>query len=269
MDKQIQNEMSQSEFETALSVDNMDKNRYGDVLANERTRVRLDGKVSGRGGYINANYISGVLGPHQYIAAQAPLESTFEDFWRAIVMNEVKVIVMLAQLVENRVAKADQYWPKKGTMRVGRYVVELVKQRDLEFGRVRTLKVSEGSKSQLVEQLHFSKWPDHGVPASSGPILQIMEYMDEINGGIKSPVVIHCSAGLGRTGTFIAIHWLRQRRAEGESITAQVRPSSFDVGDLAADRPISPTTVAAAHCVGAALENTEQPEASHMPCAGH
>lgn len=209
-----------NEFETARLATNAERNRYDANLPNEHSRVRLQGSSSD---YINANYLRGTTNPHQYIATQAPLTSTIPDFWTMLWSDKVKTIVMLARLVEDGVSRADQYWPTGGSVEFGGYQIELTEEREVEFGVVRSMKVSDGSRSALLEQLHCNMWPDHGVPTNVTPIFQMLECADANNADSSSPIVVHCSAGLGRTGTLIAIHLLRQRAMAGEAISAEVR----------------------------------------------
>lgn len=197
---------------------NIHKNRYRDVLplgfnGNVPTRVRLQPILGVEGSeYINANYID--IRDKRYIACQAPIPHTFADFWRMVWEQEVTVIVMLTSLVECDRVKAHAYWPAVDkTHRFGALAVTLLEE-SYECG-VMTRKLSitklEDDSTRQVTQLHFCEWPDHGVPRSSAGIRRILHLshyysrLHQHQQGLAGPIVVHCSAGIGRAGTFIAI----------------------------------------------------------------
>mmetsp|Transcript_41949 Transcript_41949/g.164360 ORF Transcript_41949/g.164360 Transcript_41949/m.164360 type:complete len:333 (-) Transcript_41949:740-1738(-) len=230
IEREASESLDESDFRTALSAVNQKKNRYTNVLANEKTRVKLQDFQNPKrsSNYINANYVAGVSGPRQYIATQAPLQESMEDFWKMIWENGVPSIIMLTNVVENGIHKADRYWPKTYTeeSRFGQFKVELESEVVKDFGVVRMLRVSYKTASKRIEQVHFQQWPDHGVPEHDSGMRHLVEYIDSREAREKDvPTVIHCSAGLGRTGTLIAIHWTSQRLEAGEDLRPQVRGS--------------------------------------------
>lgn len=208
------------EEEESYSIPNISKNRYEAVLPTPQTRVKLN-LIHGIEGsdYINANYIDGeVAGSSKYyIACQAPLENTLSDFWRMIWEQNCGVIVMLTDL---NPSKATQYWPEEG--KVSSYGNILVCHKNsFQLGEgfiVRSLLLrlyQEGAvKTPIREVVHlqYENWPDFGVPASTKPIQDLMLLLTKFKERASStynlggPAVVHCSAGLGRTGTFIALH---------------------------------------------------------------
>lgn len=202
------------------------KNRYGDVLPCEDSRVVLD-KVDDVDGsdYINANWINGEVegSTKRYIACQAPLPTTIVDFWRMIFQVECSVIVMLTKLMERGRLKAHRYYPDEvgSTQQFGQFTVTLVKAYEKDSIQVRTLKLALGKKEErTVTQLHYSDWPDFGTPENTQPLRTLISLTDmyqQLNdsGSPTGPIVSHCSAGLGRTGTFIAAHIILTRLQRG------------------------------------------------------
>lgn len=192
------------------------KNRYRNILPNPYSRVKLASKDDTlESTYINANYVFG----RRFIASQGPPASVFDDFWRMIWENEVEVIVMLTNLVESNILKADQYWPDEsdgsevyGDLEVR---VETVSP-DVEYSvtalQVRNIKTGVTRK---VYHFFFQSWPDHGVPDEDADTLDIfLDFMDEIRQQqSRAPILVHCSAGAGRTGCFMAI-WAGWKQIE-------------------------------------------------------
>ena len=206
-------------FPAATSYFAYSKNRYRDVLADERTRVKLVGLEHD---YINANYIDGAVLPGRpkvrYIACQAPLPTTFEDFWWMVWQEACPVIVMLTKFREKATVKAHPYWPKDmdEVVECGPISVALVTQKSLPGISISTLRVTNSaapssSSTRIVYHLFFTEWPDFGVPKSSRGIRNLLIYTNLYSDlgasqGISGPMIVHCSAGIGRTGAFLAIH---------------------------------------------------------------
>ncbi|XP_045136926.1 receptor-type tyrosine-protein phosphatase alpha-like isoform X2 [Portunus trituberculatus] len=169
------------------------------------TRVVLQGEE--QSDYINASYIEGYEGPRVFIATQGPKESnerTIDDFWRMVWQNKSNVIVMLGNLVEGGRSKVSQYWPDYGVkQKYGQVEVEKksVKQ-DVNWIR-RHLVASQGNHSRDVVQYQYMTWPDHAVPDSPYGAARMVR--DMLRWLWSGPPVIHCSAGLGRTGTFLLV----------------------------------------------------------------
>jgi len=205
-------------FSSATLRHNYPKNRYSNILAMEPTRVRLqtyrDFYLDTD--YINANYINGEIpgSERAYISCQAPLPNTLLHFWLMIWENNSAVIVMLTRLVERDRQKAILYWPEAvgDSKRFGGIVVTHRKSKTINpYLEMRTFEVErDGMKRQIV-QFHYTEWPDFGIPASTSTIRDLVCWMDlyRMKGtmaGLNGPVITHCSAGVGRTGTFLAVH---------------------------------------------------------------
>ncbi|TMS01587.1 hypothetical protein E3U43_005407 [Larimichthys crocea] len=205
-------------MDVARLPENRGKNRYNNILPYDSTRVKLsyleDDPCSD---YVNASYIPGNNYRREYIATQGPLPGTKDDFWRMVWEHGVYNVVMVTQCVEKGRVKCDQYWPAdREPLYYGDLVIQMLSESVLPEWTIREFKISsESSRSypRVLRHFHYTVWPDHGVPESTQSLIQfvrtVRDYVD------RSPstgaTVVHCSAGVGRTGTFIALDRVLQQ----------------------------------------------------------
>uniref|UniRef100_A0A9J8BSQ4 protein-tyrosine-phosphatase n=1 Tax=Cyprinus carpio carpio TaxID=630221 RepID=A0A9J8BSQ4_CYPCA len=196
---------------TALAIENKPKNRYSNVLPYDASRVKLSVCGSPFDDYINANYIPGYNSRKEFIAAQGPLPVTVNEFWRMVWEKNVYTIVMLTKCNEMGRVKCEKYWPS-GTNHYQNISVTTTSEIELESWTIRDFRIKnvKTAETRYVRQFHFTAWPDHGVPQTTEVLIDfrhlVREHMDQYSR--HSPTVVHCSAGVGRTGTFIAIDHL-------------------------------------------------------------
>ncbi|XP_077114504.1 receptor-type tyrosine-protein phosphatase epsilon isoform X1 [Ranitomeya variabilis] len=200
----------QGTFEVANREENKENNRYPNILPYDHSRVVLtavDGSVCSD--YINASYIDGYREKNKFIAAQGPKPETMNDFWRMIWEQKSATIVMLTNLKERKEDKCHQYWPDQGCWIYGSIrvsVEDVIVLVDYTIRKFCIQPVHDGCKApRLVTQLHFTSWPDFGVPFTPIGMLKFLKKVKSLNPAQAGPIVVHCSAGVGRTGTFILI----------------------------------------------------------------
>ncbi|XP_065770178.1 tyrosine-protein phosphatase non-receptor type 13 isoform X7 [Muntiacus reevesi] len=186
--------------------ENRRKNRYKNILPYDATRVPLGDE----GGYINASFIKIPVGREEfvYIACQGPLPTTVGDFWQMIWEQNSTVIAMMTQEVEGEKVKCQRYWPNvlgKSTMVSDRLRLALVRVQQLKGFVVRAMTLEDIQTGEVrhISHLNFTAWPDHDTPSQPDDLLTFISYMRHVHR--SGPIITHCSAGIGRSGTLICI----------------------------------------------------------------
>ncbi|XP_062610488.1 receptor-type tyrosine-protein phosphatase alpha-like [Saccostrea cucullata] len=193
--------------EIAKAEKNMPKNRFKTTFPYDHSRVVLDTSQGFTSDYINANYIENMEGERDFIACQGPLKNTLVDHWRMIWQENVEYIVMLTNLIEGPKVKCHQYWPDKGQeLDVNPFAVTLVEEKQYAYfvERRMTLRNKKVAGSRTIVQYHYTRWPDHGTPNPLNLIVFHRHFRHKSR-STQHPIIVHCSAGIGRTGTFIAL----------------------------------------------------------------
>ncbi|XP_034755359.1 receptor-type tyrosine-protein phosphatase kappa isoform X31 [Etheostoma cragini] len=200
-------------WDVAKKEQNRTKNRYGNIIAYDHSRVILQPiEDDPSSDYINANYIDiwlyrdGYQRPSHYIATQGPVHETVYDFWRMVWQEQSACIVMVTNLVEVGRVKCYKYWPDDAEV-YGDFKVTFVEVEPLAEYVVRTFTLERRGFNEVreVKQFHFTGWPDHGVPYHATGLLSFIRRVKISNPPSAGPIVVHCSAGAGRTGCFIVI----------------------------------------------------------------
>lgn len=212
-------------FMCSRSPQNVAKNRYNNIMAYDHSRVVLPSlsltEQLHQGGikdpdptYINGNWISGFHGPREYIATQGPVPASIGSFWRMVVSEKVEVIVMVTRTIESGRMKCHRYWPDpteggSSVLKVGGITVTYLGQdNQVPTYTIRCFLIQEEGVSWQLRQYAYNAWPDHGIPDSTA---EILGFRMAIRSSVRKegigapPIVVHCSAGVGRTGTFIGI----------------------------------------------------------------
>uniref|UniRef100_A0A8C8SGW0 Protein tyrosine phosphatase receptor type N n=1 Tax=Pelusios castaneus TaxID=367368 RepID=A0A8C8SGW0_9SAUR len=204
----------------AQSEANLKKNRNPDYVPYDHARIKLKAESNpSRSDFINASPII-EHDPRMpaYIATQGPLSHTIADFWQMVWENGCTVIVMLSPLVEDGVKQCDRYWPDEGSSLYHIYEVNLVSEHIwCEDFLVRSfyLKNVQSQETRTLTQFHFLSWPAEGLPATTRPLLDFRRKVNKCYRGRSCPVIVHCSNGAGRTGTYILIDMVLNRMAKG------------------------------------------------------
>eukprot|EP01125_Pyxidicula_operculata_P004106 TRINITY_DN1592_c0_g1_i1.p1 TRINITY_DN1592_c0_g1~~TRINITY_DN1592_c0_g1_i1.p1 ORF type:complete len:311 (+),score=38.73 TRINITY_DN1592_c0_g1_i1:91-1023(+) len=226
-----QSQNPKNDYYTATNAENVNRNRYTDVLPNEETRVKISQSETD---YINANLITSNT-PTQFICAQAPLPSTFKDFWGMVWQQNCPVICTLNRLEEKGKKKGDVYWPISkdepllfGDLSVSLESKMMIQELSTEVRVIRIESTKYKSQPLKVYQLHFLGWSDYGVPSSTVPIRELVRLIQQLkiramSNGATGPCVVHCSAGIGRAGTFLAIFMV---------LESQIYVNSLESADL-------------------------------------
>uniref|UniRef100_A0A3P8WHF7 Receptor-type tyrosine-protein phosphatase kappa n=1 Tax=Cynoglossus semilaevis TaxID=244447 RepID=A0A3P8WHF7_CYNSE len=194
-------------WDSAKKDENRIKNRYGNIIAYDHSRVRLQAQEGEQSSdYINANYVDGYHRPNHYIATQGPMQETVFDFWKMIWQENTAAIVMVTNLVEVGRVKCCKYWPDD-TEIYRDIKVTLIETELLSEYVIRTFAVEKRGTHEIreIRQFHFTGWPDHGVPYHATGLLGFIRRVKSKTLTNAGPMVVHCSAGAGRTGCFIVI----------------------------------------------------------------
>uniref|UniRef100_A0A8C5HTJ2 Receptor-type tyrosine-protein phosphatase-like N n=1 Tax=Gouania willdenowi TaxID=441366 RepID=A0A8C5HTJ2_GOUWI len=199
---------------------NVEKNRHAESLPYDHSRVKLKADVNpNKQDYVNASIIFD-HDPRQpsYIATQGPLPHTVTDFWQMVWENGCTVIVMMSALVEDGEKQCERYWPDEGSSLYHIYEVNLVSEhiwcKDF-LVRSFYLKNVQTQETRTVTQFHLLSWPAHGIPTSTRPLLDFRRKVNKCYRGRSCPIIVHCSDGTGRTGTYILIDMVLNRMAKG------------------------------------------------------
>uniref|UniRef100_A0A3Q1AXT3 Tyrosine-protein phosphatase non-receptor type 9 n=1 Tax=Amphiprion ocellaris TaxID=80972 RepID=A0A3Q1AXT3_AMPOC len=220
--EEIRKEPPAGTFDYSKKLSNQIKNRYSDVLCLDQSRVRLcqlcddEDETSD---YINASFMDGYKRSNAYIATQGPLPKTFGDFWRMVWEQMVLIIVMTTRVVERGRVKCGQYWPlEEGrTEQHGYFLVRNTHIQVFQDFKLSLLELYNTQRREVCHYLYVS-WPDFGVPKSASAMLDFREHvLQRREAAVQNlgsswrgspggpPVVVHCSAGIGRTGTFCTL----------------------------------------------------------------
>ena len=194
--------------ENAVMEHNKVKNKYKMIFPYDKSRVilpPLDDQFMTT--YINASFIPGCYCSEKFIAAQAPKDNTVEDFWRMIMEFNVTNIVMLTNIIEGNRKKCEMYFPldSRTPEQFGIFNIKQIHAETFLGYIMRTFQVTDGKKNLKIKHFHFTAWPDHEVPIVYDEFLTFSHKVHNEVKGTKSHVLVHCSAGVGRTGTFIAV----------------------------------------------------------------
>ncbi|XP_062972869.1 receptor-type tyrosine-protein phosphatase-like N isoform X2 [Elgaria multicarinata webbii] len=199
---------------------NVKKTRNPDYVPYDHMRIKLKAESNpSRSDFINASPIID-HDPRMpaYIATQGPLSHTIADFWQMVWENGCTVIVMLSPLVEDGFKQCDRYWPDEGSSLYHIYEVNLVSEHIwCEDFLVRSfyLKNVQSQETRTLTQFHFLSWPADGIPTTTRPLLDFRRKVNKCYRGRSCPIVVHCSDGAGRTGTYILIDMVLNRMAKG------------------------------------------------------
>ncbi|CAK8679923.1 unnamed protein product [Clavelina lepadiformis] len=193
--------------ESSQTKQNAKKNRYKNVYSNDNSRVILRG--SSEGDYINASYIESFQKGRRFIATQGPKNNTIEDFWTMVWEQNVSIIVMLCRTMEHDKVKYATYWPEPGKKNThGQFEISTTNEENLGDIKRRTIFILNRSilKNRTVTQFQLLSWPDHGIPLTTSDMIYLRRMVKETwQKQATGPIVVHCSAGAGRSGTFIAM----------------------------------------------------------------
>ncbi|CAG7729269.1 unnamed protein product [Allacma fusca] len=195
---------------------NRPKNRFTNILPYDQSRFKLQPTDDDEGSdYINANYVTGLNSPREFIVTQGPLASTRDDFWRMCWESNSRAVVMLTRCVEKGREKCDRYWPCDTLPQYyGDIQVQILNESRYPDWNVSEFRLQRGDQFRLIKHFHFTTWPDFGVPDPPQTLVRFVRaFRDRVppEQDRVRPIVVHCSAGVGRSGTFIALDRILQQ----------------------------------------------------------
>ncbi|KAG7522537.1 phosphatidylinositol phosphatase PTPRQ isoform X1 [Solea senegalensis] len=191
---------------------NKSKNRFPNIKPYNNNRVKLLSEPGTAGSdFINASFVSGYLCPNEFIATQGPLPGTVAEFWRMIWETGTRTIAMLTQCYEKGRIRCHKYWPEdnKPMSVFSDILISKVSEEVLPDWTVRTLKVEKHGHYIMVRHFNYTSWPEHGVPESCSTFIKFVKAV-RTHRHDNTTIAVHCSAGVGRTGVFIALDHLIQ-----------------------------------------------------------
>ena len=205
---------------TGSHINNKPKNRFANIIPYEHSRVRLTFTGEHSSDYINACYVDGYHRKQTYIASQGPMPHTLIDFWRMIWEKNIDHIVALTKVMEAAKRKCEQYWPENETDMCEFDMIQVTLKKCERYTsydiRMMEITHAEYSEARTVIQFHYTVWPDHGVPIFSSSLISFINHTKEYNDPktARTPMLVHCSAGVGRTGTFIVLDYFMEHLKE-------------------------------------------------------
>lgn len=212
---------------------NREKNRYSYILPYDHCRVRLSVQKSHpHTDYINASFVPGGGSERDFICTQGPMHNTMADFWRMVWEQNVRVIVMVTALKHKDIVLCDKYWPlNRGTVFHGPIQVTTMTRQQGPDYFITTINLRRGDcpTDRIITHYYYPSWPDRGVPKDPFLLCAFTEHVRQNLEAIPrlGPAVVHCSAGVGRSGTFVALLWLMQLCVRG--IRPDVRAAVEDL----------------------------------------
>ncbi|XP_017888452.1 tyrosine-protein phosphatase 10D isoform X1 [Ceratina calcarata] len=192
---------------------NRPKNRFTNILPYDHSRFKLQPVDDEEGSdYINANYVPGHNSPREFIVTQGPLHSTRDDFWRMVWESNSRAIVMLTRCIEKGREKCDHYWPMDThPVYYGDICVTILNETHYPDWSITEFMLCRGDVKRVIQHFHFTTWPDFGVPSPPQTLARFVRAFRERVRPDQRPIVVHCSAGVGRSGTFITLDRILQQ----------------------------------------------------------
>ncbi|KAM8869278.1 tyrosine-protein phosphatase non-receptor type 2a [Spinachia spinachia] len=226
---EIRNQASEFPYKVAKLPTNRNLNRYRDVSPYDHSRVKLENSEND---YINASSVMVDEAQRAYILCQGPLRNTCGHFWLMIWEQCSKAVIMLNRVIEKGSEKCAQYWPTSEELQMSftdtGFVVRLLSEEDRSYYTIRVLQLQNTvmGETREIYHFHYTTWPDFGVPESPASFLNFLFKVRRSGslGPEHGPSVVHCSAGIGRSGTFALVDTclvLMARRKNQASVSIQ------------------------------------------------